>query len=293
MNRGTLYAIGAYTAWGVFPLYWKWLQDIAALQLVSHRVLWSCVALCAFLLAARQWPTLRAAIADPRTLRTYLLAALLVSVNWIVFTFAIYSGHVIETSLGYFINPLISVLIGVLFLGERLRRAQWAAIAITTAGVLYLTLAYGSPPWIALALALSFALYGLVKKGAPLGALPGLTLETAFLVLPAAGYLLYSGETGSFSPLTPVSFLLVVGMGLITTLPLLMFASAARRIPFSLLGVLQYIAPTLQFLFGVLLYKEPFGHEKLIGFALVWVALAIFGIEGIIAHRKSAARQLA
>jgi chloramphenicol-sensitive protein RarD len=288
MNKGIWYAIGAYATWGLFPIYWKWLHQVPALQLLSHRIGWSFLLLLAVILATRQWRAFRAAALTRRVLRIYLVAALLIGVNWLTYVWAVNAGFIVETSLGYFINPLLSVLMGVLFLRERLRAWQWLPIGLATAGVLYLTFAYGALPWIALTLAVSFGFYGLIKKVAPLSSLYGLTLETGILFLPALAYLLVANAAGqgAFLHVGARSDLLLVGVGLVTTIPLLMFASAARRIPLSLVGILQYITPTMQFLLGVLVYKEPFTHTRLIGFGVVWIALIIFGVEGFLAHRN-------
>jgi chloramphenicol-sensitive protein RarD len=288
MNKGIWYAVGAYVAWGVLPVYWKWLHNVPAVQLISHRIIWSFVLLAMVVFVTRQWKSFRSAAQPRRVLLIYLAAAVLLSINWLTYVWAVNAGFIVETSLGYFINPLLSVLMGVIFLRERLRPWQWLPIGLAAAGVLYLTLAYGSLPWIALTLAFSFGIYGLVKKTAPLGALYGLTLETGLLFVPAVGFLVYLETVGrgAFLHSGPLMDLLLVGAGLITTVPLLMFASAAQRIPLSLVGVLQYIAPTLQFLIGVLIYKEPFDHAHLIGFSLVWVALAIFWLEGFFASRR-------
>jgi chloramphenicol-sensitive protein RarD len=284
MNRGIWYALGAYSAWGLFPIYWKLLQHVPPLELLGHRVGWSFLLLIGMVLATRRWGDFRRAALNGRVLRIYLAAGLLIGVNWLIYVWAVLAGYIVETSLGYFINPLLSVVLGVVFLGERLRRVQWLAVGLAACGVLYLTLAYGRLPWIALTLAVSFGIYGLLKKTAPLGALYGLTVETGVLFLPALGYLVFtefSGQ-GAFLSTGPLADLLMVGAGLVTTLPLLMFAAAARRIPLSLIGVLQYIAPTLQFLIGVLVYQEPFGAAQLLGFGAVWLALAVFAFEGIL-----------
>jgi len=288
MNRGIWYAVGAYAAWGVLPVYWKWLHTVPAIQLISHRIIWSFVLLAIILSITRQWKSFRAATRSRRVLLIYLAAAALLSVNWLTYVWAVNAGFIVETSLGYFINPLLSVLMGVIFLRERLRPWQWLPIGLATAGVLYLTFAYGSLPWIALTLAFSFGLYGLVKKTAPLGSLYGLALETGLLFLPAVGFLIYVETTGqgAFLHSGPVADVLMVGAGLITTVPLLMFASAAQRIPLSLVGVLQYIAPSLQFLIGVLIYREPFDQARIVGFSIVWVALALFWLEGFLARRR-------
>ena len=292
MNKGIWYGIGAYVTWGLFPIYWKWLHHVPALQLIGHRILWSFLMLFVAILTSRQWNIFRAAVLAPRVLRIYLAAAVLVGINWLVYVWAVNAGFIVETSLGYYINPLLSVLMGVLFLRERMRSLQWVPLGLAAVGVLYLTFAYGSLPWIALTLAFSFGLYGLVKKTAPLGSLYGLTLETGLLFLPALLYLLYADATGqgAFLHTGAISDVLLVGAGLMTTIPLLMFASAARRIPLSLVGILQYIAPTLQFLLGVLVYREPFTHAQFIGFGMVWIALILFGVEGFLASRAQRAQ---
>ncbi len=288
-------AVGAYVSWGVLPVYWKWLHTVPALQLLMHRVVWSFLLLALYILAKKQWGAFRAAAAGGRVLAVYLAAAALIAVNWLTYIWAVNAGFIVETSLGYFINPLLSVLMGVLFLRERLRPLQWIPILLATLGVAYLTISYGRLPWIALTLAFSFGLYGLVKKTAPLGPLFGLTLETGILILPAVGTLLLSQASGQAAFLhgSPVTDLLLVGAGLVTTVPLLMFASAAQRIPLSMVGVLQYIAPTLQFLLGVLVYHEPFDHPHLIGFSVVWVALLLFWTEGLLVGRRARLAQAA
>jgi len=290
MNKGIRYAVGAYAIWGVFPIYWKLLQRVPALQLLGHRVGWSFLLLLVVILVTKQWQAFHAALSG-RVLRIYFIAAVLIGVNWLTYVWAVNAGFIVETSLGYFINPLLSVLLGVLFLRERLRPPQWFPLGLAAAGVAYLTSVYGSLPWIALTLAFTFGLYGLVKKIAPLGALYGLTLETGILFLPALGWLIFAdvGGQGAFLHAGLTSDLLLVGAGLVTTIPLLMFASAARSIPLWLVGILQYIAPTLQFLIGVFIYKEPFTHNQLIGFSIVWAALLIFWLEGTLARRRRSA----
>jgi chloramphenicol-sensitive protein RarD len=212
----------------------------------------------------------------------------LIGVNWLVYIWAVNADYVVETSLGYFINPLLSVLMGVIFLRERLRPWQWAPIGLAAAGVLFLTVTYGSLPWIALTLAGTFATYGLAKKKAPLNALYGLTLETGLLFIPALGVLILSDLSGQGAFLHQGwgSDVLMIGAGLATTLPLLLFASAAQRIPLSLVGILQYIAPTLQFLLGVFVYREPFSQTQFIGFGIVWLALIMFAVESAWTQRS-------
>jgi chloramphenicol-sensitive protein RarD len=288
MSEGVWYAVCAYVCWGLFPIYWKQLDRVPALQLIGHRILWSFVMLAAIIGATRQWQSFRRASFNTPVLRIYAVAAALVTVNWFTFVWAVNSGYVVETSLGYFINPLVNVLFGVLFLHERLRLVQWIAIGLAAAGVLYLTVLYGSLPWIALVLALSFGSYGLVKKKGLLGSVHGLALETAILTPLAIAYLMYVQRSGEGALLHGGlrSDLLLLGTGAVTTIPLLFFASAVQRIPLSLLGVLQYIAPTMQFLLGVLLYREPFTPAQFVGFAMVWAALIALGVEGFLVHRR-------
>jgi chloramphenicol-sensitive protein RarD len=287
MNKGVWYAIGAYASWGILPIYWKWLHHVPALQLLSHRIVWSFIALLIVIFATYRWKEFQSAARNPRILHIYIAAAMLIGINWLTYVWAVNSEHIVETSLGYFINPLLSVLIGVIFLREHLRLLQWIPIGLAATGVLYLTIAYGSLPWIALTLAFSFAFYGLVKKLAPLGSLYGLTLETGILIVPAFCYLLYSDKVGAgaFLHTGTLSDFLLVGAGVVTTIPLLMFASAAQRIPLSLVGILQYISPTLALLIGVFIYQEPFTYRHFIGYGMVWIALLLFGAERYVAHR--------
>jgi chloramphenicol-sensitive protein RarD len=287
MNKnGILYGIGAYALWGFFPIYWKLLHHIPAAQLISHRIGWSFLLLMLGIFLTKQWKDFRSTI-NVRTIRIYFIAALLIGVNWFMYVWAVNAGFIIETSLGYFINPLLSMLLGVIFLRERLRLAQWIPVGLAAIGVSYLTFVYGRLPWIALLLAFSFAFYGLIKKLAPLGSLYGLTLETGILFLPALAYLIFTevNGTGAFLHDTAPVNILLVGAGVVTTIPLLMFASAAQRIPLTMIGVLQYIAPTMQFALGVFLYKEPFDQPHLIGFSMVWVALIMFWVENYLARR--------
>jgi chloramphenicol-sensitive protein RarD len=287
MNKGIWNGLGAYVLWGFFPIYWKMLHEVPALQVIGHRIGWSFLLLLAVILLTRQWESFRSVALVPKVLGIYAVAGVLLSINWLVYVWGVNAGFIVETSLGYFINPLVSVLLGVIFLRERLRAMQWVAVGLAAAGVIYLTLTYGRPPWIALALASSFGIYGLVKKLAPLGSLYGLTLETA-LVFPAALiYLVFAQSTGmgAFLHQGVLTDILLIGTGVVTSIPLLMFASAARQIPLTMIGVLQYIAPTLQFLLGVFLYHEPFDQSRLIGFSLVWLALIIFWVENYLANR--------
>ena len=289
MKKGILYGIGAYVCWGFFPIYWKSLHQVPATQLIGHRILWSFLLLIVIILFAGQWGEFRKTI-NSKVIRIYSIAAVLIGINWLVYVWAVNANYIVETSLGYFINPLLSVLLGVIFLKERLRIAQWIPVILASLGVAYLSYVYGRLPYIALTLSVSFGLYGLVKKISPLGPLHGLTIETGILCLPALFYLIFveSNGTGAFLHTGPTSALLMIGAGLVTTIPLLMFATSARLIPLWVVGLLQYIAPTLQFIIGVFIYKEPFSHEQLIGFSIVWIALIIFLVENYVATRASA-----
>lgn len=287
MNKGILNGIAAYAMWGVFPIYWKLLHEVPALQVIGHRISWSFILLIVFILVTRQWTDFRSAALTAKTFGIYSVAGVLLTINWLVYVWGVNAGFIVETSLGYFINPLISVLLGVIFLHERLRPTQWIPVALATTGVTYLTISYGRLPWIALSLAFSFGFYGFVKKLAPLGSLYGLTLETGIVFPLAIIYLVFVHFTGTAAFLhegRPIDILLI-GAGVVTTIPLLMFASAARQIPLTIVGLLQYIAPTMQFLIGVFLYKEPFDRSHLIGFGIVWIALVIFWVENFMANR--------
>ena len=288
MKRGILYGIGAYALWGFFPIYWKVLHPVSALQVIGHRISWSFILLVAFIVITKQWQDFRSvALTSAKTIGIYAIAGVLLTINWLVYVWGVNQGFIVETSLGYFINPLLSVLLGVIFLRERLRLAQWIPVIIAAAGVIYLTFVYGRLPWIALSLAFSFGFYGLVKKLAPLGSLYGLTLETGIVFPAAVIYLIVVqvNGAGAFLHDSALIDLFLVGAGVVTTIPLLMFASAAKQIPLTVVGLLQYIAPTLQFLIGIFIYKEPFDQSHLIGFAVVWVALIIFWVENYLAHR--------
>jgi chloramphenicol-sensitive protein RarD len=290
VRKGIWYAVGAYTIFGCFPLYWKLLERVPALQTVSHRILWSCVLLLVWMATTGSQATFRSAWRSPRIIGLYAAAALTIAINWFVYIWAVDAGFVVQTALGYFINPLVSVVLGVAFLHERLRRLQWVAVGLAAAGVIHLTIYYRTPPWIALTLAASFGTYGLLKKLAPLDALQGMVVETSVLSLPALAYLAAANHAGSgaFGHAGAALTLLMIGAGPVTTLPLLLFAAAARRIPLSLMGMIQYINPTLQFLLGVFLYKEPFTRGQFAGFACVWGALVLFAGEGYVAISSTA-----
>jgi chloramphenicol-sensitive protein RarD len=287
---GVWYGIAAYSIWGLLTLYWRLFPHVPAVQVLGHRIVWAFVVLAAIIAAA--WPRRRAVLGllTPVAIGLYALAAVLISINWFLFLWAVNNGLVVASSLGYFITPLVNVLLGVLVLRERLRTMQWVAVALAFAGVVRLTVAYGGIPWIALALAASFGGYGLVKKKAPLPSLEGLALETAVLFVPAALYLaaLHRQGSGGFFAHGALTDGLLIAAGGITVVPLLLFASAVRRVPLSVIGLLQYISPTIQFLLGVLVIREPFTPTQLSGFALVWVGLFVFGLDGVRTRRTPA-----
>lgn len=287
-KKGVLLAFVTYFIWGLFPIYWKWLQQVNALELLSHRIIWSFFFLFLFVQVSKNGREFRASLQKRQVIAVYSAAAVLIGLNWMIYVWAVNAGFIVETSLGYFINPLLSVALGVLFLRERLRPLQWLPVGLAALGVTYLTFAYGRPPWIALVLAFTFGIYGLVKKVAPLGSVYGLTLETGILLLPALLCLTVQEAAGQAAFLRAglVINLLLVGAGIVTAIPLLMFASAAHRIPLSMIGLMQYLAPTLQFLLGVLVYKEPFSATQAVGFGIVWAALVIFWLENWSAQRS-------
>jgi chloramphenicol-sensitive protein RarD len=271
----------------VLPVYWKLLRAVPASQIMGHRIVWSFLFLLGLILVRREGAALWRSV-DRRTLTAYALASALLAVNWFAYIWAVNDGRIVETSLGYFINPLVSVLLGVLFFRERLRAIQWLAVWLAGGGVAYLTWQHGSLPWVALVLAGTFAIYGLLKKRAPLGALPGLTLETGILWLPAVVFLLLveSGESGQVGRAGTMEWGLLFFTGVVTGLPLLLFAAAAQQIKLSTIGILQYVAPSLQLLIGVSVYHEPFGKARLVGFTLIWAALAIYSVDSLWRMRR-------
>lgn len=289
MTSGLWHGVGAYVLWGTLPIYWKLLGNVPPVEIVAHRVLWSFAVLVLLVAVTRRWSALRAALTG-RVAATYTLAAVLIAINWLLYIWAVISGYLLEASLGYFITPLVNVLLGVAVLGERLRPLQWLAVALAAAGVLQLTSVNGATPWIALVLAVTFGLYGLAKKRAPLGPTDGMMLETGVVVPAALVYLAGAGAAGTavFAQAPPLTQALLVGGGPATLLPLLLFASAAQRVSLSVLGILQYIAPTMQFLLGTLVFDEPFTPVQLIGYALVWIGVAVFSVEGLLTRRGAA-----
>jgi len=290
MSKGAWYGFSAYLMWGVFPIYFKILHEVPAAQILGHRVVWSLILLSGLLALRREWPQMRQALANRRTLAIYLLASVLLGINWLTYIWGVNAGFIVETSLGYFINPLVNVLLGVVFLRERLRPLQWLPVLLAAIGVTYLTILHGSLPWIALVLAGSFGMYGFVKKLAPLNSLHSLSLETGLLFIPALGYLLAMEVSGSgaFIHLGAGTSLLLAASGVITAVPLLLFGASARMVPLTTLGILQYVAPSCQFMIGVFLYNEPFDLQRLVGFLFIWAALLIFAAENLLTQRRQA-----
>ncbi|MEI9813330.1 MAG: EamA family transporter RarD [Acidobacteriota bacterium] len=284
MTTATWSIVGAYVIWGLFPFYWKQIAFVPADQIIGHRVFWSFVTLTIVAAFRGRWDELRPALRSPKLMALYAAAAVLIGANWFAYIWAVNHNFIVETSLGYFINPLVSVVLGVVVFREHLRPLQWTAVALAALGVAYLTWAYGSLPWVALALAFTFTAYSVAKKLAPLRALEGLTLETAILAPLALAFLIQQDRagTGAFVHAGLVPSLYMAGAGIVTTVPLLLFASGVQRVPLTLIGVFQYISPTLQFLAGVVFYGEPFTHDQALGFGAVWIALAIFAVDGFL-----------
>lgn len=283
MRTGIINATLAFLCWGLFPLYFHALGAVPSGQILAHRVLWSLLFLALVLTVRRQWKWLPGMLRQPRVIASFAASALLLSANWLVYIWSVNHGHVIEASLGYFINPLVNIMFGYLLLKERLRAGQWAAIALAALGVAWLTWQSGTVPWIALILASSFGGYGLMRKTAKLGALEGLSFETMALFPLALGYVIWLSLHGqnSFVNGSASTRWLLVAAGPITAIPLLLFAAGARAIPLSVLGLLQYISPTIQLLLGVWLFHEAFTAERLVGFLLIWSALALYAAEGL------------
>jgi chloramphenicol-sensitive protein RarD len=290
---GVLSGLAAYALWGLFPLYFPLLEPAGGLEIVAHRVLWSVVFVAGLLTVVRRWAQVRTLVADRRKLVVLLGAAVLIAANWLVFVYGVNSGQVVETSLGYFINPLVSVLLGVVVFSERLRPLQWTAVGIAAAAVAVLTIDYGRPPWIALTLAATFGLYGVMKKVVRVEAAPGLFVETALVAVPAGVVLavLHTGGEGTFGNAGAGHALLLVSSGIATAVPLLLFATAARRIPLSTVGLLQYVTPLMQLAIGVFVFDEPMPPARLAGFVIVWVALAVFTADTL-RHARAGSRRV-
>ncbi len=283
MNAGIAFGLAAYLMWGAFPLYFRLLSRIPALELVAHRVVWSTLLLAAGIALAGRWGAFRRATRNPRVWGLHAITALLIAVNWLTYVWGVNAGRVVECSLGYFLNPLVSVGLGVVVLRERLRPAQWVGVALAAAGIG--TLAWGQEgiPWLSLTLAVSFGLYGLLKKQAPLEPVDGLFAETLVLFLPALGWIAFreAAPIGVLRAASALEWTLLAGTGVVTTGPLLLFSLSARRIPLSVVGLLQYITPTIQFLIGVFVFHEAFPSRRLHGFSLVWAGLALVLAESL------------
>ena len=282
MHTGIASAAAAYVIWGLFPLYFRQLAMVPPMEILVHRVLWSVLFVLVLLGLRRQWAWIAAVARQPRVLGAFAASALLLSANWLVYIWAVNNGHVVDASLGYFITPLVNVLLGYTVLHERPRRAQWVALGLAAAGVVWLTWQVGALPWIALVLATTFGAYGLLRKIAVLGPLEGLALETLLLTPPAllAMVLWWGPGSASLPPADGGTSLWLIGIGPVTAIPLLLFAAGARSISLTTLGVLQYLGPTIQFGLGIWYFREPFDPARLVGFGLIWAALAVYSADG-------------
>ena len=291
-TKGVIYALCAFLIWGICPIYFKLLTEVPAAEILTHRIIWSCLLLLGLLLATRQWYKVQQVLRQPRQLLNLTLSALLVAGNWLLFIWSVNHNYLLEASLGYYINPLFNILLGMLFLGERLRRLQWLAVALATTGVLIQVVLIGHLPWIALTLAGSFGIYGLIRKQIPVDAQSGLFVET-LLLLPLALIYLFGFADSTTSNLVQNGWnlnLLLLAAGVVTTVPLLLFTAGARLIPLSTLGFIQYLGPSIMFLLAITLYGEPIQGAKLLTFAFIWLALALFSLESWTQARR--ARQI-
>ncbi|QBI56024.1 EamA family transporter RarD [Streptomonospora litoralis] len=288
-NRGVLLGAGAYLMWGLSTLYWPLVSAAGATEVIAHRMVWSLFTVLALLALRAHWRWLLPVLRRPRQLAMLAGAAAVISVNWGLFVYTVNSGQTSQAALGYFINPLVSVLVGVLLFAERLRRAQVAAVALGAVAVAVLSVAYGGVPWLSLGMACSFATYGALKKTAGLDGVESLAVETLLLFVPAAGYIafLQVGGSGTFTAESPWHTAALVGSGVVTALPLLAFGAAARRVPLSMLGLLQFIVPVMQFLFAWLVFEEPMPASRWVGFAIVWLALVVFVTDMLRTARRT------
>ncbi|GAA3535113.1 EamA family transporter RarD [Aeromicrobium flavum] len=288
-KAGLLYGIGAYLCWGFFPLYWPLLEPASAYEVLAHRIVWTLVFCVGLLTITHKWSAFRSIIGQRRLMVPLALASVVITLNWGGFIWGVTNGHVIETSLGYFINPLMTVLLGVFLLGENLRRLQWLAVALGTLAVVVLTVDYGRPPWIALLLATSFATYGFLKKRANLGTVEALSVETTILTPFALAYLVFLqvGGTLTFGHEGALNTTLLICTGVVTAIPLLMFGAAATRLSLTTIGILQYLGPILQFVFGLTIFDEEMGTARWIGFVMVWAALVIFTSDALHTRRRA------
>ena len=285
---GVVFAGSAFLIWGLSPVYWKAFGVVGPLEIVLHRIVWSFAFLMPIVLLLRQWRELVSALTNRRTLLVLTTSALLVALNWLIYIWAINNGYLLQASLGYYINPLVNVVLGMAFLRERLRKPQMAAVLLAATGVIYLTVQYGRFPWISLVLAFSFGLYGLIRKVAPVSSLVGLTVETMLMSVPALAYLVFLGSRhrGSIFRGDVKMDLLLMSTALMTAVPLLLFTAGARRITLSTLGLMQYLAPSGMFLLAVLYYREPFASAQLWTFVMIWTALAIYSTDSLKIYRR-------
>jgi chloramphenicol-sensitive protein RarD len=282
-QSGVWYGIVAYASWGILPLYWKSLHNVPAIEILAHRIFWSFGFIMILIGFFRRWDEVRQVAGDVKKRGLFLGAALLISANWFIYIWAVNAGHIVECSLGYYINPLFSICLGMLFLKEKLNFWQLLALGFALTGVFVLTVQYGKIPWIALTLTVTFGLYGLVKKLIRVEAMIGLTLETLIVAPVALGYILWLqvAGNGALGNIGPVGTMMLIGAGIVTALPLLWFAQAANRIPLSTLGFIQYLSPTISLLLGVFIYREPFTRAHLVSFGLIWAALVIFSCSNL------------
>lgn len=289
---GALFAFLAFLIWGLSPVYWKALHDVGAFEIILHRIVWSFVFLMPLVLAGGQWDAFKTAVCTPRILIVLLFTAILVGGNWLIYIWAVNNGRVLQASLGYYINPLVNIILGMIFLRERLRRHQLAAVVLATLGVLNLTVRVGVVPWVSLALAFSFGCYGLVRKVAAVGALVGLAVETMLLTAPAGYWVvhLHQSHSGSFLRVDGQTDMLLIGTGILTATPLLLFNLGAKRITLATLGFVQYTAPTGMLLLGITVFNEPFTGTQAVTFGCIWSALAIYSWDTVRNHRQKARR---
>ncbi|MEN8721084.1 MAG: EamA family transporter RarD [Oceanococcaceae bacterium] len=288
MNRGLAATIAAFGLWGLVPLYWKQLAAVPATEIMAHRLIWCLVFVWIWLALRERGSWWRPLLADRRTRYGLLASGALIGGNWWLYIWSVNNNHVVEASLGYFINPLVNIALGTLLLKEQLNRWQWLSIALAAVGVAWLTVDYGRPPWIALTLAFSFGAYGLLRKTSAVGSVQGLGLETALLFPVALATIAMIGWQGElqFGRVSPLENSLLILGGAVTAIPLILFAYGARLIPYSTVGIVQYLGPTLQLLIGVGIYHEPFGSQRMIGFSIIWVALAIYAANGLLRLRR-------
>ncbi len=286
---GLAIGLTAFLIWGLSPIYWKELKNVQALEVILHRIVWSFFFLIPIIIFRGRWQEFVSTLRNPRAMAILSATALFISTNWFIYIWAVTNDHLLQASLGYYINPLVNVLLGTLFLGERLRRLQTLSVVIAAAGVLYLTFYFGQFPWISLVLGFSFGFYGLIRKTVAVASLVGLAVETMLLTIPAGIYLiiLFSSNTGAFLQIDHRTDMFLVGASVVTAVPLLLFTISARRLKLTTVGFIQYIAPTCMFILGVFLYQEPFAVAQIVAFVLIWFALALYSLDSVLFYRKS------